>query len=166
MADNTITVVGNLTRDPEIRYTAGGQANAKLAVAVSRRWNNKQTNEWEERTSFFNVVVWGEMADHCSESLQKGNRVIVTGRLEKRSWDTEQGEKKSIVEIVADEVAPSLRWATAEVKRTERREGGSNYGGNSGGNSGGKSGGGNSGGRESSNEPAPAYDGFGDEEPF
>ncbi len=165
MADNTITVVGNLTRDPEIRYTAGGQANAKLAVAVSRRWNNKQTNEWEERTSFFNVVVWGEMADHCSESLQKGNRVIVTGRLEQRSWETEQGEKRSVVEIVADEVAPSLRWATAEVKRTERREGG-NFGGNSGGNAGGKSGGGNSGGRESSNEPAPAYDGFGDEEPF
>lgn len=162
MADNTITVVGNLTRDPEIRYTAGGQANAKLAVAVSRRWNNKQTNEWEERTSFFNVVVWGEMADHCSESLQKGNRVIVTGRLEQRSWETEQGEKRSVVEIVADEVAPSLRWATAEVKRTERREGG-NFGNNS---AGGKPGGGNSGGRESSNEPAPAYDGFGDEEPF
>lgn len=172
MADNTITVVGNLTRDPEIRYTAGGQANAKLAVAVSRRWNNKQTNEWEERTSFFNVVVWGEMADHCSESLQKGNRVVITGRLEQRSWETEQGEKRSVVEIVADEVAPSLRWATAEVKRTERREGGNfanSSGGGSGGSSGssgGKSGGGNSGGRESSNEPAPAYDGFGDEEPF
>ncbi len=161
MADNTITVVGNLTRDPEIRYTAGGQAKATLGIAVSRGWVNKQTNEREERTSFFNVIVWGEMADHCSESLQKGNRVIVTGRLEQRSWDTEQGEKKSIVEIVADEVAPSLRWATAEVKRTERREGG-----NFGNNSGGKSGGGNSGGRESSNEPAPAYDGFGDEEPF
>ncbi len=166
MADNAITVVGNLTKDPEIRYTAGGQAKASLSVAVNRRWMNKQTNEWEERTSFFNVIVWGEMADHCSESLQKGNRVIVTGRLEQRSWDTEQGEKKSIVEIVADEIAPSLRYATAEVKRTERREGGSNYGGNSGGNAGGKSGGGNSGGRESSNEPAPAYDGFGDEEPF
>ena len=165
MADNTITVVGNLTRDPEIRYTAGGQAKATLGIAVSRGWVNKQTNEREERTSFFNVIVWGEMADHCSESLQKGNRIIVTGRLEQRSWDTEQGEKKSIVEIVADEVAPSLRWATAEVKRTERREGG-NFGGNSGGNAGGKSGGGNSGGRESSNEPAPAYDGFGDEEPF
>lgn len=162
MADNTITVVGNLTRDPEIRYTAGGQAKATLGIAVSRGWVNKQTNEREERTSFFNVIVWGEMADHCSESLQKGNRIIVTGRLEQRSWDTEQGEKKSIVEIVADEVAPSLRWATAEVKRTERREGG-NFGNNSGG---GKSGGGNSGGRESSNEPAPAYDGFGDEEPF
>ncbi len=161
MADNTITVVGNLTRDPEIRYTAGGQAKATLGIAVSRGWVNKQTNEREERTSFFNVIVWGEMADHCSESLQKGNRVIVSGRLEQRSWDTEQGEKKSIVEIVADEVAPSLRWATAEVKRTERREGG-----NFGNNSGGKSGGGNSGGRESSNEPAPAYDGFGDEEPF
>lgn len=168
MADNTITVVGNLTRDPEIRYTPGGQAKATLGIAVNRVWTNKQTNEREERTSFFNVIVWGEMADHCSESLQKGNRVIVTGRLEQRSYDTEQGEKKSIVEIVADEVAPSLRWATAEVKRTERREGGNfaNSSGNSGGNAGGKSGGGNSGGRESSNEPAPAYDGFGDEEPF
>ena len=164
MADNTITVVGNLTRDPEIRYTAGGQAKATLGIAVNRVWTNKQTNEREERTSFFNVIVWGEMADHCSESLQKGNRVIVTGRLEQRSYDTEQGEKKSIVEIVADEVAPSLRWATAEVKRAERREGG-NFA-NSSGNAGGKSGGGNSGGRESSNEPAPAYDGFGDEEPF
>ena len=164
MADNTITVVGNLTRDPEIRYTPGGQAKATLGIAVNRVWTNKQTNEREERTSFFNVIVWGEMADHCSESLQKGNRVIVTGRLEQRSYDTEQGEKKSIVEIVADEVAPSLRWATAEVKRTERRESG-NFA-NSSGNAGGKSGGGNSGGRESSNEPAPAYDGFGDEEPF
>ncbi|MBJ7381083.1 MAG: single-stranded DNA-binding protein [Acidimicrobiia bacterium] len=161
MADNTITVVGNLTRDPEIRYTAGGQAKATLGIAVSRGWVNKQTNEREERTSFFNVIVWGEMADHCSESLQKGNRVIVSGRLEQRSWETEQGEKRSIVEIAADEIGPSLRWATAEVKRTERREGG-----NFGNNSGGKSGGGNSGGRESSNEPAPAYDGFGDEEPF
>ncbi len=162
MADNAITVVGNLTKDPEIRYTAGGQAKASLSVAVNRRWMNKQTNEWEERVSFFNAVVWGEMADHCSESLQKGNRVIVSGRLEQRSWETEQGEKRSIVEIAADEIGPSLRWATAEVKRTERREGG-NFGNNSGG---GKPGGGNSGGRESSNEPAPAYDGFGDEEPF
>jgi single-strand DNA-binding protein len=162
MADNTITVVGNLTRDPEIRYTAGGKGVANLDIAVNRKWMNRQTNEWEERTSFFKVVVFGEMADHCSESLQKGNRVLVTGRLEQRSWETEKGEKRNAVEIVADEVAPSLRYATAEVKRTERREGGSNYGGNSGGNSGG----GNSGGRESSNEPAPAYDGFGDEEPF
>ena len=80
MADNTITVVGNLTRDPEMRYTAGGQAKATLGVAVSRRWTNRQTNETEERTSFFNVVVWGEMADHCSESLQKGMRIVVTGR--------------------------------------------------------------------------------------
>lgn len=166
MADNTITVVGNLTRDPEIRYTSGGKGVANLDIAVNRKWMNRQTNEWEERTSFFKVVVFGEMADHCSESLQKGNRVLVTGRLEQRSWETEKGEKRNSVEIVADEVAPSLRYATAEVKRTERREGGSNYGGNSGGNSGGKSGGGNSGGRESSNEPAPAYDGFGDEEPF
>lgn len=155
MADNTITVVGNLTRDPEIRYTAGGQAKATLGVAVSRRWTNRQTNETEERTSFFNVVVWGEMADHCSESLQKGMRIVVTGRLEQRSWETEQGEKRSVVEIIADEVAPSLRWASAEVRRVERR-GGGDFGGGGGGGSA----------RQTSNEPAPAYDGFGDEEPF
>ena len=77
MADNTITVVGNLTRDPEIRYTASGQANARLGIAVSRRWQNRQTNEWEERTSFFNVVCWGDMAENVSDSIAKGTRVIV-----------------------------------------------------------------------------------------
>ena len=77
MADNSITIVGNLTRDPEIRYTSSGQANARLGIAVSRRWQNRQTNEWEERTSFFNVVAWGDMAENVSDSLGKGNRVIV-----------------------------------------------------------------------------------------
>ena len=124
MADNTITVVGNLTRDPEIRYTASGQANARLGIAVSRRWQNRQTNEWEERTSFFNVVCWGDMAENVSDSIAKGNRIMVQGRLEQRSWETEQGEKRSVVEIIADEVGPSLRWATAEVQRSERRGGG------------------------------------------
>ena len=124
MADNTITIVGNLTRDPEIRYTASGQANARLGIAVSRRWQNRQTQEWEERTSFFNVVAWGDMAENISDTLAKGARVIVNGRLEQRSWETDQGEKRSVVEVIADEIGPSLRWATAEVKRSERRGGG------------------------------------------
>lgn len=156
MADNTITVVGNLTRDPEIRYTATGQANARLGIAVSRRWMNRQTNDWEERTSFFNVVAWADMAENISDTLSKGMRVIVTGRLEQRSWETEQGEKRSVVEIVADEIGPSLRWATAEVKRSERRGGSGGGGGDFGG-----------GGRSSG--PAPSgggMDDFGDEEPF
>jgi single-strand DNA-binding protein len=162
MADNTITVVGNLTRDPEIRYTATGQANARLGIAVSRRWMNRQTNDWEERTSFFNIVAWADMAENISDTLSKGMRVIVTGRLEQRSWETEQGEKRSVVEIVADEIGPSLRWATAEVKRSERRGGGSGGGG------GGDFGGG--GGRPSGGGSAPSggggMDDFGDEEPF
>jgi single-strand DNA-binding protein len=140
MADNSITIVGNLTRDPEIRYTSSGQANARLGIAVSRRWQNRQTNEWEERTSFFNVVAWGDMAENISDTLGKGNRVIVNGRLEQRSWETDQGEKRSVVEVVADEIGPSLRWATASVTRSERRGGGGQPGG--GGDFGGGGGGG------------------------
>jgi single-strand DNA-binding protein len=173
---NNITVVGNCTRDPELRFTASGQALASFGVAVNRRWQNRQTNEWEEQTSWFNVVVWGDMAENLSDTLSKGMRVIVTGRLEQRSWETEQGEKRSVVEIVADEVGPSLRWATADVKRSERRSGGGQGGG--GGDFGGGSGGGGSsrpagnapsGGGGSNNAPsAPAGGGdFGyDEEPF
>ncbi len=180
MADSSITIVGGLGRDPEIRYTATGRAKATLGVAVSRRWQNRQTNEWEEQTSWFNVVVWGDMAENLSDTLSKGMRVIVTGRLEQRSWETEQGEKRSVVEIVADEVGPSLRWATADVKRSERRSGGGQGGGGdfgggggrpAGGNQGGNQGGGPSGGSNGGSNNAPGApagggdDGY-DEEPF
>src|SRR4051794_13746450 len=114
---NNVTLVGNVTRDPELRFTASGQAKATIGLAVSRRWQNRQTQEWEEATSFFNVVCWGEMGENASESIQKGTRIIVSGRMEQRSWETEQGEKRSVVEVVADEIAPSLRWATAKVIR-------------------------------------------------
>ena len=176
MADNTITIVGNLTRDPEIRYTASGQASARLGMAVGRRWQNRQTNEWEERTSFFNIVAWGDMAENISDTLAKGTRIIVQGRLEQRSWETEQGEKRSVVEVVADEIGPSLRWATAEVKRSERRSGGGgggDYGGGGGRPSGGSNapGGGSSGGSDgAATSGAPTPSGGGehgyDEEPF
>jgi single-strand DNA-binding protein len=159
MAESTVTIVGNITRDPEIRYTAGGAAKASFGVAVSRRWQNRQTQEWEEQTSFFNVVCWREMAENVAESLTKGARVVVSGRLEQRSWETENGEKRSVVEIVADDVGPSLRWATAQVTRTDRRGGDpGGFGGGSGG-AGGSGGGG--GGR-----PAPVDDLGYDEEPF
>ena len=118
---NTVTLVGNVTRDPELRFTPSGQANANFGVAVNRRWQNRQTNEWEEAVSFFNVVCWREMAENACQSLQKGSRVIVTGRLEQRSWES-NGEKRSVVEVVADEIGPSLRWATAQIERNERRE--------------------------------------------
>jgi len=163
MADNTVTIVGNVTRDPEIRYTAGGQPNASFGVAVNRRWMNRQTNEWEERVSFFNVVCWREMAENVAESVSKGTRVVVTGRLEQRSWETENGEKRTVVEIAADEVGPSLRWATAAITRNERRDG---FGGGGGGGGGqGGSGGGRPAGGSSGGPPPPSYDDFG-EEPF
>jgi single-strand DNA-binding protein len=150
MSGNTVVLVGNLTRDPELRYTPAGAATCQFGLAVNRRWQNRQTSEWEEATSFFNVVAWREMAENAGESLTKGSRVIVTGRLEQRSWETPEGEKRSVVEVVADEIGPSLRWATAQVVRNERRSADAGAGGGGGG-----------GGRPAANEPP-----YGDEEPF
>ncbi len=124
MPDNTITVVGNITRDPELKFLNSGQAAVRLSVAVNRRWQNRQTQEWEERTSYFEVAGYGQLAENAAHSLTKGTRVIVTGRLEQRSWETENGEKRSIVEINADEIAPSLRYATAQVTKTPRPDSG------------------------------------------
>ncbi len=117
----TTTIIGNLTRDPEIRYTRDGQATTALGVAVNRRWQNRETREWEESTSFFDVVCWRELAENTALSLVKGARVVITGRLEQRSWETEDGDRRFKVEIVADEVGASLRFATADVHRVERR---------------------------------------------
>ncbi|MCU1378605.1 MAG: single stranded DNA-binding protein [Acidimicrobiales bacterium] len=157
MSGNSVTLVGNITRDPELRYTPAGAATCQFGLAVNRRWQNRQTSEWEEATSFFNVVAWREMAENAGESLTKGSRVIVTGRLEQRSWETPDGEKRSVVEVVADEIGPSLRWATAQVVRNERRpaDGGGGFSG------GGAAGGGGGQSRPASNEPP-----YGDEEPF
>ncbi|MEI7592892.1 MAG: single-stranded DNA-binding protein [Actinomycetes bacterium] len=154
--DNTVTVVGNATREPELRFTPNGQAVATFGIAVNRRWQNRQTQEWEEKVSFFDVTCWAQMAENVAESVQKGTRVVVSGRLEQRSWETNDGEKKSKVEIVADEIGPSLRYATAGVTKNERR--GDFEGGNT------TSGGGNSAPRSTSNEPPAAYGN--DEEPF
>ena len=126
---NTITIIGNVTRDPELRYLTSGTALAQLGVAVNRRY--MQNNEWQEETSFFDVVCWRELADNVSESISKGDRIIVTGRLEQRSWETQDGDKRSKVEIVADEVGPSLRWATAKIEKI-RRDGPSGGGGGGG----------------------------------
>jgi single-strand DNA-binding protein len=153
-AGNSITIVGNITRDPELRYTPSGQANVRLGVAVNRKWQDRNSGEWNEATSFFDVIAWRELAENVNESLKKGARVIVTGRLEQRTWEQE-GNKRSVVEIIADEIAPSLRWATAKVEKTERR------GGDQGGG-GGASGYGRS---APAAEQPPPYDDFGDE-PF
>jgi single-strand DNA-binding protein len=118
---NHVSVVGNLTRDPELRFTPTGQATASFGVAVNRRWQNRQSQEWEEATSFFDVVCWGQLAENAAQSLSKGSRVLVSGRLDQRSWETAEHERRSKIEITADEVAPSLRWATAAVTKNERR---------------------------------------------
>jgi len=120
MVDSNVSIVGNLTRDPELRFTNTGQPIASFAVAVNRRWQNKTTQEWEEVVSYFTVDCWAKLAENAAESLTKGTRVVVTGRLEQQSWETPEGEKRSKIKIVADEVAPSLRWATAQVVKNER----------------------------------------------
>ncbi|MEZ5215191.1 MAG: single-stranded DNA-binding protein [Ilumatobacteraceae bacterium] len=162
MADSFVTLVGNLTRDPELRFTNSGRAVVSFGLAVNRRY--QVNGEWQEQTSFFNIQAWGQLGENAAQSLNKGSRAIVSGRLEQRQYETRDGEQRNIVEVVADEIGPSLRWATAQVERTQRTEGGGNYGGGSGGGGGGgnrpsSGGGGNSGGG--------GYDGgYGDEEPF
>jgi single-strand DNA-binding protein len=130
---NNVSIVGNLTRDPELRFTPSGQATATFGLAVNRRWQNRQTQDWEEATSFFDVVCWAQLAENAAQSLTRGSRVMVTGRLDQRSWENNEGEKRSKIEIVAEEVAPSLRWATAVITKNERR--GPDAGGYSNGNS-------------------------------
>jgi single-strand DNA-binding protein len=168
--DNSVTITGNATREPEVRFTPGGSQVASFGVAVNRRWQNRQTNEWEEQVSFFDVTCWNQLAANVAETVGRGTRVTVTGRLEQRSWETQNGEKRSKVEVVADDVAISLRWATATVARNERSDGGQ-AGGYRGGSQGGDQGGGNysnqSGGRDfggGGQDAPPAYNP--DEEPF
>ena len=158
MSSNSVTLIGNLTRDPELRYTTGGRGVASFGLAVNRRY--QQNGEWQEQTSFFNVVCWGELGENAAATLTKGSRAIVTGRLEQRSWETQDNEKRSVVEVIADEIGPSLRWATAQVERTERSGGDGGFSGGGGGG-GGYSGGGGGGG--AARQPDPIY---GDEEPF
>ena len=118
--NNTVTVVGNVTRDPELRFTPGGAPVASFGLA----WNRKDQNG-EEVVSFFDITCWRSLAENVAESITKGQRVIVYGRLDQRSWENQEGERRSKVEIIADEVAPSLRWATAEVTKNSRDGGGS-----------------------------------------
>ena len=116
--NNTVTVVGNVTRDPELRFTPNGAAVANFGLA----WNRKGQND-EEVVSFFDVTCWSGLAENVAESITKGSRVVVYGRLDQRSWENQDGERRSKVEIVADDVAPSLRWATVEITRNEFRGG-------------------------------------------
>ncbi len=146
MNGNSVTLVGNITDDPELRFTAGGQAMARFTLAVNRRWQNRGSGEWEEETSYFDCTCWREQAENAAESLKKGTRVLVAGRLRQRKWETPEGDKRSIVGIEVDEVGPSLRWATASVERNARKDdAGGGGGGSSGGGGGGRGGAGSDG---------------------
>ena len=134
MVQNSVTLVGNLVDDPELRFTPSGVALAKVRFAVNRRYQDRN-NEWQEETSFFGGTCWRDLAENVAETLQKGARVIVTGRLEQRSWETQEGDKRSVVEVRIDEIGPSLRWATANITRTPRSS--DAFGGGDGGGGGG-----------------------------
>ncbi|HEX9891082.1 MAG TPA: single-stranded DNA-binding protein [Actinomycetota bacterium] len=122
--ENQVVIVGNLTDDPELRYTPNGAAVANFRVAVNRRFKDTDGQWKEAETSFFRVNAWRTLAENSAESLTKGSRVLVVGRLRSRSWETQDGQTRTTVEIEADEVGPSLRWATAKVEKTAPRSGG------------------------------------------
>jgi single-strand DNA-binding protein len=132
-SENTVTLVGNVTDDPELRYTPSGAAVANFTVAVNKRYRGSD-GQWEDKLDgFFRCSCWREMAEHVTEACPKGTRVIVVGRLQQRSWETQEGQKRYEVEVQVDEVGPSLRWATAQVQKSTRSGGGQQFGGGQGG---------------------------------
>jgi single-strand DNA-binding protein len=170
--DTTITITGNMVNDPELRYTPTGQAVATFRVASTPRFMDRNTNEWKDGESLFlSCNVWRQAAENVAESLTRGMRVIVSGRLKQRSYETKEGEKRTVYEIEVDEVGPSLRNASAKVTKSQRSGGGSGFGGPSGSSSQGGGQGGYGGGASgrANDDPwaADAGDsGFSDEPPF
>ncbi len=163
--ETVITVVGNLTADPELRFTPSGAAIASFTVASTPRTLDKATNEWKDGDALFlRCSVWRQAAENVAESLTRGMRVVVQGRLQQRSYETREGEKRTVVEMQVDEVGPSLRYASAKVNRTQRGSGGYGGGSDSGGSgSGGSSG--SSGGGSANNDPWSSAGPAGSEEP-
>jgi single-strand DNA-binding protein len=141
--ETVITVVGNLTDDPELRFTPSGAAVAKFRIASTPRALDKQSGEWKDGEPLFLACnIWRQAAENVAESLQRGSRVIVTGRLRQRSYETREGEKRTVYELEVDEIGPSLKYATAKVQKMQRSSGSSGGFGSGGGNSGGNGGGG------------------------
>jgi single-strand DNA-binding protein len=155
--ETTITVVGNLTNDPELRFTPSGSAVANFTIASTPRTFDRQSNEWKDgETLFLRASVWREAAENVAESLTKGTRVVAQGRLKSRSYETKEGEKRTVIELEVDEIGPSLRYASAKVNRTQR--GGGGFGGNQGGFGGNQGGSGYS---QGGGQPQPADDPWG-----
>lgn len=119
---NNITVLGNITRDLELRFTPNGTAVASFGLAVNRNIQNKNSGEWETQVDFFNVTVWYKLAENCAESLSKGDRVLVSGRLSQDSWESKEGQKRSAVKIIANVVAPSLEFASCRLEKNPKAE--------------------------------------------
>jgi len=115
---NSVTLIGNLVDDPELRFTPSGVAMTKVRFAVNKRY--QKDGEWQEETSFFGGTCWRDLAENVAESLQKGLRIIVVGELQQRQWETQEGDKRSIVEVDIKEIGPSIRWATTTVTKTPR----------------------------------------------
>ena len=165
-----MTIVGNLVADPELRYTPNGQAVATFRVASTPRYRDQQTGEWKDGESLFLTCnVWRQAAENVAESLQRGMRVIVQGRLKQRSYETREGEKRTVFEVEADEVGPSLRNATAKVNKTQRAGGGfggGGFGGGGGQGGGFGGGGGQGGGNVPADDPWVTSGGFSDDPPF
>ena len=184
--DTVITIVGNLVNDPELRFTPTGQAVAQFRIASTPRFMDRQTNEWKDGESLFLTCnVWRQAAENVAESLTRGMRVIVQGRLKQRSYETKEGEKRTVYEVEVDEIGPSLRNATAKVNRSSRQGGGGGFGGGpaddpwasaspaapAGGGFGGGGGGGGFGGGQQQQSNAGGFGGgggsdFSDEPPF
>lgn len=171
--DTVITVVGNLTGDPELRFTPSGAAVANFTIASTPRTFDRQSNEWKDGdTLFMRCSIWREAAENVAESLTKGMRVIAQGRLVQRSYETREGEKRTVVELQVDEVGPSMRYASAKVTRAQRSGGGGGgFGGGGGGGTGYSGGGGQGGGGGMDNDPwatsGPSAGGsYNDEPPF
>jgi len=123
MADNSVTLVGNITDDPELRFTPSGRPVANFTVAVNRRWKDQQ-GEWQDKLDgFFRCSCWADMAENVAESLKKGTRVVLTGRLQQRTWETPEGDKRSAMEVQVDEIGPSLKWSVASVQKSQRSGG-------------------------------------------
>jgi single-strand DNA-binding protein len=136
--DTTITVVGNLTADPELRFTPSGAAVANFTVASTPRIFDRQSNEWKDGEALFlRCSIWREAAENVAESLTRGSRVILSGRLKQRSFETKEGEKRTVMEVEVEEIGPSLRYATAKVNKAGRGGGGGGFGGGGGGGGGG-----------------------------
>jgi single-strand DNA-binding protein len=169
--DTVITVIGNLTADPELRFTPSGAAVANFTVASTPRMFDRQTNEWKDGEALFlRCSIWREAAENVAESLTRGSRVIVSGRLKQRSFETREGEKRTVVELEVDEIGPSLKYATAKVNKASRSGAGGGGGGFGGGTGGSRQPAQSGGGSAASEDPwgsAPASGSFagGDDEP-